>query len=130
MFRSSRALAIAAPLAVMGLIFALSSLRLPVRAPRVPHLDKLAHACEYAVLGGLLVRAIVVGLRRAAAWWPIAALVALLYGFTDEWHQRFVPGRHSTWADVAADGVGSVMGAFAASRLLRGPTSARADRRG
>lgn len=36
-----------------------------------------------------------------------AALLAALYGVTDEWHQRFVPGRSYEYADMLADAVGA-----------------------
>jgi VanZ family protein len=65
-------------------------------------LRKLAHAAEFAVLGGLLLRA----LRDERA--ALAAGVA--YAISDELHQHFVPGRVGSPLDVAIDSVGVAVG--------------------
>jgi VanZ family protein len=72
-------------------------------------LRKIAHACEYAVLGLLLVRAT----RRE----HLAVLIGVLYAATDELHQHFVPGRHATVRDVAIDAAGVVLGVLAARTI-------------
>jgi VanZ family protein len=90
------------PLALMGVIFVISA---------QPDLDsglglidligrKLLHAAEYGALWWLWWRAF--GFRRAAA----AALIAVGYAATDEYHQTFVEGRHGTPVDVAIDAAG------------------------
>lgn len=90
----------------MALIFALSA---QSRVPQLdqPLLDVLVkkgwHFTEYAILATLLWRALA---WRARAWmraWPIAAL----YAMTDEFHQRFVSGRHSMFTDVLIDSAGA-----------------------
>jgi len=97
---------------VMGLIFTASSLSDP-GAPPGGLSDKSAHIIAYAALGATLVRAL--GQGRSAAVTPrrvlIAALLATLYGMSDELHQWFVPGRNAEWLDVAADALGGVIGA-------------------
>jgi VanZ family protein len=65
-------------------------------------LRKGAHVTEYAVLGGLLYRA----LGREAL--TLAAGIA--YAATDELHQHFVRGRHASPVDVAIDAVGIAVG--------------------
>ena len=65
-------------------------------------LRKLAHACEFALLGALLVRA----LRDERA--AFAAGVA--YAISDELHQLFVPGRVGSPLDVAIDAAGVAVG--------------------
>ena len=65
-------------------------------------LRKGAHLTEYAVLGGLLYRA----LGRE----PLALAVGIAYAATDELHQYFVPGRHASPVDVAIDAVGVAAG--------------------
>jgi VanZ family protein len=65
-------------------------------------LRKLAHFCEYAILGALLLRAL--GRETHA----VAAGVA--YAATDELHQHFVPGRHAAFRDVAIDAAGVLGG--------------------
>jgi VanZ family protein len=65
-------------------------------------LRKGAHVTEYAVFGLLLMRA--VG-REAPAF-----LVGAAYAVTDEIHQHFVSGRHSSPIDVAIDSTGVLIG--------------------
>jgi VanZ family protein len=87
-----------------AVIFALSS---------IPHLGtglgtwdtilrKGAHVTEYAILGLLLMRAIC---REAPAF-----LLGIAYAITDEVHQHFVSGRHSSPLDVAIDSTGVLIG--------------------
>jgi len=38
----------------------------------------------------------------------LSALAAIAYGFTDEWHQSFVPGRTPSWHDIGADCLGAL----------------------
>ena len=40
----------------------------------------------------------------------LALLFTLGYGFLDEWHQTFVPGRFGTLTDVGFDVMGAVIG--------------------
>jgi VanZ family protein len=68
-----------------------------------------AHIAEYAVLGALLYRA----LGREA----LALAVGIAYAATDEFHQRFVHGRHSSPVDVAIDAVGLALGMLVWLRL-------------
>jgi VanZ family protein len=80
--------------------------------------DKLDHAFVYAVLGGLCLLAI----RRTwvlskARLIGLAALFAVLYGITDEFHQLFVPGRNADVYDAIADGIGGLVGATVASLI-------------
>jgi hypothetical protein len=65
-------------------------------------LRKIAHFCEYAVLGALMLRA----LGREA----LAAGAGIAYAATDELHQQFVPGRHAAFRDVAIDAAGVLAG--------------------
>jgi VanZ family protein len=72
-------------------------------------LRKAAHLTEYAVLGGLLYRA----LGREA----LALAVGIAYAATDELHQYFVRGRHASPVDVAIDAVGIAVGMLLWLRL-------------
>ena len=72
-------------------------------------LRKAAHLAEYAVLGGLLYRA----LGRE----PFALAVGIAYAATDELHQYFVRGRHASPVDVAIDAVGVAVGMLLWLRL-------------
>ena len=72
----------------------------------------LVHIVVYAVLAILLYTAIAPPGYAAPKWVPasIAFALAVLYGFSDEVHQAFVPGRIASEADVLADGVGAAIG--------------------
>lgn len=90
-------------------IFYISSLsRLPDTGWDITFLDKLAHAVEYFIFGLLAIRAFT-GRSKAAGPGPAyawAVLFSLLYGLSDEFHQRFVPGRSADPYDLMADAAG------------------------
>lgn len=73
----------------------------------VPHLDKVTHFLLYAILGALLVPAVVAASapRMRAVMLALAAVAA--FAAVDEWHQRFIPGRSADVADFAADLAGA-----------------------
>jgi len=100
-------------LAWAAVIFALSS---------IPHLGtglgtwdtilrKGAHVTEYAIFGLLLARAIG---RELPAF-----LLGVGYAITDEIHQHFVTGRHSSPIDVAIDSTGVLIGVLVFFRARR-----------
>lgn len=72
------------------------------------------HIAAYAGLGAVTARATGKGLRNVS-WPAVLAAIAIssFYGVTDEYHQRFVPGRSFDVLDMAADAIGSVVGACA-----------------
>jgi VanZ family protein len=95
-----------------SLIFALSSFsKLP--SPPSGITDKHEHFVAYGVLAALLVRALSNGswsgvtTRVALA----AAVIAALYGVSDEVHQYFVPGRETSIVDLIADVLGAALAA-------------------
>ena len=100
----------------MGLIVYLSSLSQPpetlMEVIDWGPIDKVFHLVEFTVLGVLLARALSYSLRRTLLTysWIIAFAVAVLFGVSDEWHQSFVLGRHSTISDLIVDTIGSALG--------------------
>lgn len=117
--------------AYMALIFYESSLSVAPLPSAVS--DKLAHALGYGLLGALTARAMAGGFPRpltvgAAA---VSLLVTIGYAVSDEWHQRFVPGRSADVNDLAADAIGAVVavGAFWACGILWQRLAHRAPRR-
>jgi VanZ family protein len=124
--RKNRPLRWAAVVAWMGLIFYLSAQpRLPlVMPPGLPQIqDIIGHFTVYAVLAVFLWWALRgAGVRRPMLW---ALVAAVLYSFTDEFHQSFVPNRHPDPFDLATD----LAGAAAALLILRwwGRWRGRAD---
>ncbi len=73
-------------------------------------LHRLAHVAEYAVLGWLLMRALSNGqlpTRRVAL---LTLIAVIAYGISDEFHQRFTPGRSSELIAVVWDLLGGAIG--------------------
>jgi VanZ family protein len=92
-------------------------------------LRKGAHITEYAILGALLFRALGRELPALA--------IGILYAASDELHQSFVHGRHSSPFDVAFDACGLALGLVVALSIqsqrgraekLRRPTARRDPR--
>jgi VanZ family protein len=48
-----------------------------------------------------------------------ALVISSIYGFLDEIHQSFVPGRNSEFLDWVADSLGAVVGVFVVFYLLK-----------
>src|SRR3954453_6547802 len=96
------------PLALIAVIFFLSPQpNLNSGLGWIDHVGrKFVHASEYALLCFLWWRALRTLLERRVAL-AVAWLIAAVYAATDEYHQGFVNGRHSTWVDVAIDAMGA-----------------------
>jgi VanZ family protein len=82
-----------------------------VPAPPSHFTDKHMHLLAYAGLALVLVRAL-----SGARWSAVtavtllqAALLTVVYGASDEWHQSFVPGRTPDGLDILADAVGAAL---------------------
>ncbi len=118
-----RSLSLWLPVVVwMGVIFIGSSIS---KVPQVggETLDGLvhraAHMLEFAVLGALLLRA-TSNSRPASRREIIIALIVIgLYGASDEFHQRFTPGRSSEGIAVLFDVAGGALGVWAWQRWAR-----------
>ena len=111
---ASRALSVWLPVvAWAALIFALSSI--PDLGTGLGTWDTLlrkgAHLTEYAILGGLLLRA----LGRPG----LALVLGIAYAASDEFHQQFVRGRHGAPLDVLLDSIGVAIGIYLLNRLAR-----------
>lgn len=84
------------------------------------HMDKVLHFIAFFFLGGLAGFATWVRrINGASIVWVEAWLLASFYGMLDEIHQRFVPGRHSSWGDWIADTIGALVGAFLIVLLMK-----------
>jgi VanZ family protein len=116
----------APPLALMALIFFLSAQpNLNSGLGWIDHVGrKLVHAGEYALLCFLWWRAWSTVMDRVHALYPAFAIAAA-YAVTDELHQRFVTGRHSSWVDVLIDSMGAGLAGLV---ILRSQRQARATR--
>jgi VanZ family protein len=107
------ALAWAPAAAYMAIIWIVSSMEQPnFPVSLFPLRDKGVHATEYAVLAFLVAHACVhtfatYPLARVAV---VAVMLTCLWGFLDEVHQAFVPGRSSDLLDLVADTIGALIG--------------------
>ncbi|MBY0437862.1 MAG: VanZ family protein [Burkholderiales bacterium] len=86
--------------------------------------DKVMHALAYGLLAGFW--CVALGGRQRTA----AIAIAVCTGILDEWLQRSLPGRQSDGADLVADALGALAGAWlalpVARQLLRVPAWMRA----
>ncbi|MGO8791729.1 MAG: VanZ family protein [Terriglobia bacterium] len=87
----------------------------PVSLETIHHLlRKLAHPVEYAIFAMLIYGSS--SESQPFAWRPRRALwcflIAAAYSLTDEFHQRFVPGRTPALADCGIDSLGGAIGMF------------------
>jgi VanZ family protein len=104
----------------MGFIFIGSSIG---RIPRVGDdamdglVHRAAHLLEFAVLGALLARATSKGRPVSKREIIITLLVVGFYGVSDEFHQRFTPGRSSEASSVLFDVAGGAVGVWVYRRV-------------
>lgn len=96
----------------MALIFGLSS---QTRLIRITHpaeseiFYKTAHVIFYAILAWFWWRSLAPQRRVTGSILALAFLLTVMYGISDEFHQWFVPSRHSRVTDVLFDGSGALM---------------------
>jgi VanZ family protein len=91
-----------------GLFYLSSFSRLP--SPPGGLTDKDEHFFFYGILGALTLRALSKGEWRGVTRATVfgAILITSAYGVSDEFHQRFVPGRDYEVLDMVADACGSI----------------------
>ncbi|MCR9247790.1 MAG: VanZ family protein [bacterium] len=125
--RLPRIVRVLAPLAIMVFLWVSSSKTPTSKPPSVVRalLHNGAHVVAYFALGGAwLLTLLGRGGEVFAAWTTrlVAATIALavLYGVVDEVHQAYVPGRHSSFWDMASDAVGAVLGVAFVAWLTSG----------
>jgi VanZ family protein len=108
------------PLLLMGVIFFFSAQpNLNSGLGWIDHVGrKIVHASEYAFLCFLWWRAFRTKVDPVVALAP-AWVITTLYAVSDEYHQRFVTGRHGTWVDVTIDSMGAVVFALLVLRAQR-----------
>jgi VanZ family protein len=87
-------------------------------------LRKLGHFTEYSIFAIFLYLAL--GDDHRSAWNPRKALACILlaglYSLTDEFHQRFVPGRGPSIVDAGLDTMGAMLGTVIVYFAGRGST--------
>jgi VanZ family protein len=112
----------------MAALFYVSSLS-TLPAPPTGITDKHEHFFFYGILGALTLRALARGRWRGISVAAVigAILITAAYGVSDEFHQRFVPGRDFEVLDMVADAIGGAAAACAlwAWSIIRRRSDAR-----
>jgi hypothetical protein len=96
---------------MMGLIFIFSSLpnsRVPYFGQWDLLIKKLGHALGFGMLGLAYAYALPSRLSRGQRW-LLSILMVVLFALSDEFHQYFVEGRHSSLVDVLIDTTGAMI---------------------
>lgn len=76
---------------------------------------KSAHVFLYLILGIFVTNAC----HPKNKYWVIAIMICMIYACTDEFHQLFIDGRTGQLQDVVIDSIGSLLGIYLTSMLLR-----------
>jgi len=80
----------------------------PILGP-LPLNDKVKHLLLYAMFAVLVARAVAPRVRPLVGAAALTVLVVSLYGASDEYHQRFTPGRSCDVHDWEADTLAGVI---------------------
>ncbi|MFQ5407475.1 MAG: VanZ family protein [Anaerolineales bacterium] len=107
----------ASAIVVMAAIFGFSAIP---KGTLIPDFDvwdfvikKSAHAIIYAILANTYLRGLTGGRQVKRSDVILSLALAAIYAFSDETHQKFVPGREGSLRDVGIDVLGAVLGLFA-----------------
>ena len=73
---------------------------------------RAAHVLEFAALGALLLRAMCEDKPATKREMVATLVVVAVYGISDEFHQRFTPGRTSEGSTVLFDVAGGLIGVW------------------
>jgi VanZ family protein len=73
---------------------------------------KIAHFTEHMILGILMYIAFSKNNVPYSRKVLVCVIICVLYAFSDEIHQYFVPGRAARLMDVAIDSAGAISGVF------------------
>ena len=120
----------------MSLIFYLSSIPGDELGPDILIINlikKSGHFVIFSVLAVLYFSTLKGSkslVETSAAFFLLSLFLALLYAISDEYHQSFIPGRHSSGYDVIIDTCGAfmVLGMLYTLKVRRSPTTCPAHR--
>ncbi len=113
----------------MGVIFFFSSMPGAVSGTDMPFAllleRKGAHVFEYFVLVLLSLNAFRLAYPKERFGYSLilSATLSLLYAFSDETHQLFVPGREGKLSDVGIDAIGIAIGVIVVMALMEKNTA-------
>jgi VanZ family protein len=79
---------------------------------------KTAHVVEFAILAILIYRALINSgvSKKKAGYYSI--FLSVVYGFSDEFHQSFTPGRDPKLRDVIFDTMGAIIAIYSIWNIL------------
>lgn len=101
-----------------------SRLGIPIK---IIGLDKILHFIAYGVLAGLVYRACRKSrnnfVLKHASFLSLAG--SILYGFSDEFHQFYIPGRQTSEWDFMADALGVIVAIMIIARFTPGQAGAK-----
>ena len=120
----------------MSLIFYLSSIPGDELGPDILIINLIKKSGHFIIFGVLAVlyfsalkgrKSLV---ETNAAFFLLSLFLALFYAFSDEYHQSFIPGRHSSGYDVIIDGCGAltVLGLLYTLKIRRKLVTARVNK--
>jgi VanZ family protein len=111
------------PAIVMMILIFIASGTSGGKLPGFGHWDlfvkKGGHLTGYALLAAALLYGLTGGRGGSGRQAALAVVLAALYAVTDEFHQRFTPGRSPAIADVGIDTLGASIGLLVWSWLRR-----------
>lgn len=111
-FEKNRWLSVILTIVVVGIIFILSNISFTGLPAGVNWMTIVYHILIFFLLTFFLFASIK-GTKRIKLWHVVLVLVlTILYAFSDEFHQAFVPGRSSTLRDVLYDTTGIFFSVF------------------
>ena len=92
-------------------IFVVSVLPVNVKV-RIPHLDKVAHLCEYLVFAWVLTQAVRASRMTERDYLVWAWIYATTYGLLIEVLQMFLPWRSASIMDAFMNALGAALGVW------------------
>jgi VanZ family protein len=101
-------------LGYMGIIFYLSTIKLPISLSLPNNSDKVIHFCTYATLAFLSY----ISFRKSGVSKYLLLLsffFVTLYGIINEVYQSYVPGRDASFGDIIANSFGALFGSYLAN---------------
>jgi VanZ family protein len=81
-------------------------------------IGQIMHFVEYAILSILILRAITHSRPISRKSVLLTILLTMIYAFSDEIHQTFIPGRTFQLFDLFIDLLGAITGSFVYKRML------------
>lgn len=100
---------------------------LPLKADvGIPHLDKVAHLCEYLLFAWMLMQAVRASRMPEPQYRVWVWIYATSFGLLVELLQAFVPWRSADWLDGLMNALGAACGVWLGDRVPRAkavPTS-------